>query len=48
MTVAVINLHNFLMIENKSENKKITSENTYCPPNYVDTEDSIGNVMHSA
>lgn len=37
---AAINLHNFLMTENKS----VTSENTYCPPNYVDREDNIGHV----
>lgn len=38
--MAAINLHNFLMMENNS-----TGENIYCPPNYVDSEDHIGNVI---
>ncbi|XP_011337184.2 protein ANTAGONIST OF LIKE HETEROCHROMATIN PROTEIN 1-like isoform X2 [Ooceraea biroi] len=36
--MAAINLHNFLMIENNG----VTNENTYCPLNYIDTEDNTG------
>lgn len=30
-----------------TENNSI-GENTYCPPNYVDSEDNIGNVVQGA
>ncbi|XP_071555013.1 uncharacterized protein [Temnothorax nylanderi] len=36
--MAAINLHNFLM----TENNNVTSENIYCPPNYVDSDVAQG------
>lgn len=42
--MAAINLHNFLMTENNG----VTSQNTYCPSNYVDTEDNTGHVIQGA
>ncbi|KAL0107403.1 hypothetical protein PUN28_015743 [Cardiocondyla obscurior] len=40
--MSAINLHNFLMIENN--NFEIRG-NTYCPSNYIDTEDNEGNII---
>ncbi|XP_039308911.1 protein ANTAGONIST OF LIKE HETEROCHROMATIN PROTEIN 1 [Solenopsis invicta] len=37
--MAAINLHNYLMTENN------TSTSSYCPVNYVDSEDSTGHVI---
>jgi len=42
--MAAINLHNFLM----TEKDNMSSENSYCPENYVDSEDSTGNVIQGA
>ncbi|XP_032673109.1 protein ALP1-like isoform X2 [Odontomachus brunneus] len=42
--MAAVNLHNFLMTENNS----VTDENIYCPLNYVDSEDNIGNITQGA
>jgi len=39
--MAAINLHNFLM----TEKDNMRGENSYCPENYVDSEDSTGNVI---
>lgn len=42
--MAGINLHNFLM----TENNDITAADTYCPSNYIDTEDNTGCVIQGA